>query len=88
VQANGQSRFSTDRTLQFGLVVALVLDCHFKFGPGSDQNHQFITGQFWETTRTVNSCKIQWTSLKLSELGRLSVGPSVDLYNVLVVAVR
>jgi hypothetical protein len=46
-----------------------------------------IGGPGSQYTRTVNSSTFRWKSPNPSELGKLSAGPSVDLYDVHVFAV-
>jgi hypothetical protein len=70
------------------IVLATVRYRHFGSRSGSELNHFQIGGPGCQYTRTVNSSTVQCKSPSQSELGGLSagrpVGPSVDLYNVLV----
>jgi len=70
------------------LVLAMVPDRHFGSGSGSELNCRQIGCPGCQYTLTVNSGPVRCKSPNPSELGGLSagrpVGPSVDLYNVLV----
>ena len=72
-------------------MLAMVLHHLFRSGSRSEPNHCQIRGPGCQHTRTVNSGTDQYKSPNPSGLGGLSVGrpagPSVDLYNALVVAV-
>jgi len=69
----------------------MVPDRHFWSGSGSEPNRCQIGGPGCQHTRIVNSGTVQFKSPNPSGFGGLSagcpVGPSVDLYNVLVFAV-
>jgi hypothetical protein len=77
--------------IKLEVVLAMVADRQFGSGSGSDPNRWHIGGPGCQNTRTVDSGTVRCKSPNLSGLGRLSVGraarPSVDLYNVLVLAV-
>jgi len=69
-------------------VLTTVLDRHFGSGSGSEPNPCQISGLGCQHTQTVNSGTVRCKSPNPSGLGGLSVGrpvgPSVDLYNILV----
>jgi len=68
-------------------VLAMVLDSHFRSGSRSEQNLWKIGSLGCQYTWTVNSGTVGLKSPYSCEVGRMSVGPSVDLYNVVVFAV-
>ena len=69
----------------------MVPDRHFGSGSGSEPNRCQIGCAGCQHTQTVNSSTVRCKSPNPAGLGELSVGrpvgPSVDLYNVLVFAV-
>ena len=80
-----------EQAANLNVVLATVPDCHFGSGSGSEPNCCQIGGPGCHHTRSVDSGTVRCKSPNPSELGGLSagrtVGPSVDLYNVLVFAV-
>ena len=73
------------------LLLAMVPDHHTGSGSVSDPNWCQIDVPGCQLTQSVNSGTIRWQTPNLSALGELSaghpVGPSIDVYNVLVFAV-
>jgi len=71
--------------------LAMVQECRFGSGSGSNPNHGHIGGRDCQPTRTINSGTVRCKAPNLYELGGLSVGrpagPSVDSYNALAFAV-
>jgi hypothetical protein len=68
-------------------VLATVQDRYLRSGSGSELNRCQIGSSGYQYTRTINLGRVRCKSPNPSELGGLSVGPCVDLSNVLVFAV-
>jgi hypothetical protein len=80
-----------NRSMPWSVLVAMVVDRHFRSGYGLEWNERQIGGLGLQYTRTDDSGTLQLTSPYPSELGRFSAGcpagPSVNSYNILAFAI-